>query len=100
VSRAVIGRVYKQRDLMGLSTRALAERVARAGYPITSQAISAHETQPGARLTVDYVFAAAKALYVSPSVLLGLGGECRTCRGEPPAGFTCNACGERTDDTR
>lgn len=100
VSAQVIMRIWQQREAHALSTRALADRVTKVGgYPITGQAISTHETQPGARLPVDYVFAAAKALWLSPAALMGIAAACSTCKGKPPQGYTCNACGARNDTT-
>jgi hypothetical protein len=44
-------------------------------------------------MSVDFASHAARALGLTLAELLTEPAECKACKGEPPAGFTCNTCG-------
>lgn len=92
LSVAVIQRIQHLRELKGYSVDELARRVSEAGVTITRQGIAQQERGRTRSVTVDYMFAAATALGVSPASLLGLE-PCERCGGSPPPGFICAVCG-------
>lgn len=92
LSQAVIKRIQHLRESKGYSSYELAKRIGKAGLTITGQGITRQERGSVAAVTVDYVFAAARALEVSPASLLGLE-KCERCQGAPPSGFICAVCG-------
>ena len=87
--RAVGRRLRTTREKADLSFRALADKVDRK---INKDALWHMETG-GRRIDVDDLVAIAEALDVSPVWLLGYE-RCSRCDGAPPAGFTCQTCGE------
>jgi transcriptional regulator with XRE-family HTH domain len=90
-SQAVIRRVKHLRERKGYSSYDLARRIGAAGLTITAQGITLQERGATLTVTVDYVVAAAKALEVSVTWLLGLE-VCERCQGSPPPGFICVVC--------
>lgn len=101
VSDTVGAQLRSLRKRVGLSVEEVAKLCAGAAAPeLTANVLYAIEggrRKEGERtrtVTVDELFALARALEVTPGMLLpGLLRECATCRGTPPAGFTCRACG-------
>lgn len=92
VSRSVIARVKFLRESQEISSYELANRLAMFGVTITGQGITLQERGQTKTVSADYAVAAAKALGVSPGLLLGLE-ECERCHDAPPAGFMCPVCG-------
>ena len=113
-------RIRHLRNGKGWTGKDLAEKCAKAGMPeITRPVITDLETRRRAsrRITADELLvlahilgvepldlllpAAGEMLQVTPGVVMDIGEAeefmhgrpCLTCRGEPPAGFTCNTCG-------
>lgn len=94
VSLAAIGRVRKLRQARGLSAQGLVDLVQAQGVPITRAVVANMESGRRAVMTVDELCALAEVLGSTPEGLLGSAPLCGTCRGEPPAGFSCLNCGE------
>jgi transcriptional regulator with XRE-family HTH domain len=87
--RLNIKRIRAQRHI---TTRALAKTMSEAGRPMTATAISNIE-QGERRVDVGDLVALADALSVAVTQLLDPPPGCDTCRGTPPKGFKCLACG-------
>lgn len=97
----VIHNVRRLRKIRGWSAEELAARLTEAGCPIGWNVIATRESRAGresrhdaSRISVDELFAFAAALDVPVTDLISEVSRCRRCEGAPPAGFTCNACGE------
>jgi transcriptional regulator with XRE-family HTH domain len=93
---AVAAKIRLLRKKRGITTEVLSKLVADAGRTIHPSGITRLE-KGDRRIDVDDLVAFATALGVAPAHLLELPGDCSICRGEPPAGFTCNACGTAGD---
>lgn len=96
-SRIVAANLRALRRQRGLSMRALAARTKNGPFPVGASTIQRTEksAEPGqlpVGVTVDLLLALAHALEVSPARLMRAP-ACRVCVDEPPAGFTCTACG-------
>lgn len=91
VGRNVAANVRRFRVGQGLTTEQLAGRVA-ALRPMYATTITKIEKEDR-RVDVDDLVAIAQALNVPPMELLAAAPECRTCLGNPPAGFQCRTCG-------
>ncbi|MCY0916970.1 helix-turn-helix transcriptional regulator [Streptomyces sp. H27-G5] len=89
----LIDKIKRLRKLQGLSAEMLAVRMAGTGYNVTRATIANAESGRRASLTVDFADHAARALGLTLVQLITDPAPCPACKGEPPAGFTCNACG-------
>lgn len=95
ISRHVIDRIRQARQTRGMSVQQLADAITNRGYPIRRNTLADMETHRIAAVPVDVAVLAAQALAVPVARLLPPPPDCRTCKGRPPAGFTCNRCGAR-----
>lgn len=94
VSAAVIAELRTLRKELRVSAQQLADRMTEAGYPVKRSVIANLESGRRAEVSIDHVTIAAKALGVDVSALVRrVTDPCPHCKGEPPAGFTCNTCG-------
>lgn len=94
VTAAVVAELRALRMELKVSAQELADRMTQCGYPIKRSVIANLESGRRAEVSVDHVAIAAKALGVDPAAILRrVTDPCPTCKGEPPAGFTCNTCG-------
>ncbi|MEU1445492.1 helix-turn-helix domain-containing protein [Streptomyces mirabilis] len=80
------------RQSRSLSTTALALKMAALGRPMHATGVTKIE-KGDRRVDVDDLAVLAKALHVSVTQLLEPPANCDTCRGTPPLGFICSACG-------
>ncbi|KPC67282.1 hypothetical protein ADL27_59155 [Streptomyces sp. NRRL F-6602] len=95
------GWLRSERERLGISQERLPRLLSAADFPVTQQYLTNVERGYRKEIPLSFVVAVAEVLGVTPDVTLGLtGGEsavaaitCPACKGAPPAGFTCNACG-------
>lgn len=80
------------RETRGQSLRAFSLVLESVGRPLSADAILKIE-QGLRRVDVDDLSALAVALGVTVAQLLEPPTDCDTCRGTPPPGFACRACG-------
>lgn len=90
------------RQQRGHTISLLAHKTEFGGHKVNKVAITDIErghTLAGSpkNVTVDELFALARALKVRPETLLR-SPDCDACRDMPPAGMTCNACGKDRGD--
>ena len=76
-----------------MSVQNLADKITAQGYPISRAQIANCETGRVRDMPVDFADHAARALGITLVHLITEPAYCQSCKGEPPAGFTCNACG-------
>lgn len=76
-----------------VSARVLADRMTAAGYPIERGVIANVETGRRVEISIGYLVAAAHALDTDAAEILRRCVPCPHCKGDRPAGFTCNTCG-------
>lgn len=81
------------RKLQGVSAQTLADRMTAQGFHVIRSVIANGETGRVRSMSVDFASHAARALGLTLAELLTEPAECKACKGEPPAGFTCNMCG-------
>lgn len=89
---AVLTKVRMLRRKRGLSLRRMAEETQKLRRTLTADALNKIELGVR-RIDIDDLFALAEALNVTAAQLLEPPEECSTCKGRPPAGFSCLACG-------
>ena len=95
-SQEAIARMRQLREAKGLSAQKLATRMTVQGHPLSRTTIANMENgHSRSMMTVDELFAFARALCVSPEVIIGTAPLCSACQGDPPAGFQCLACGSK-----
>lgn len=93
LSRQVIDRIRQTRQSRGMSVQQLADAITARGYRIGRSSLAEMEIGRKVTVPVDLVLIAAQVLAVPVSRLLPAPPDCRTCKGRPPIGFTCNQCG-------
>jgi transcriptional regulator with XRE-family HTH domain len=94
VTKAVAGELTAIRREQKVSAQELADRMTNLGYPIKRSVIANIESGRRAEISLDHLAVAAAALGVDAATLLRhVTAPCPNCKGEPPAGFTCNTCG-------
>lgn len=81
------------RKIRRMSVQKLADRMNEQGYKISRAQVAAGEIGYRRDMSVDFADHAARALGLTLVQLLTESAICPTCKGEAPAGFTCNACG-------
>lgn len=86
-------KVRTLRKLQGLSAQALADRMTAQGFHVIRSVIASGESGRVRSMSVDFASHAARALGLTLIELLTEPAVCKACKGEPPAGFTCNTCG-------
>lgn len=96
VGRSVAANIHRLRLMRGMSTRSLAEKLAERGRPIPATGITRIE-KLGRSIDVDDLAVIAAILGAAPETLLA-SIACETCKGAPPSGFTCRACGAEGDE--
>jgi hypothetical protein len=95
LSRAVIAHVQKLRRAKGWSGDKVAGLITEVGPAMTGASWRLTEGRDSAALTLDQAVALAAVFGLSLDDLVSAAtGPCTVCGGSPPAGFTCNACGE------
>ena len=93
VSAEVIAKLRTLRKIQKVSAQMLADRMTELGYPIQRTVIANLENGRRSEVSIDHVVVAARALGTTVLALLEEPVVCPQCKGEPPAGFTCNTCG-------
>lgn len=93
LSAELFVKVRALRKLQGVSAQTLADRMCAQGFHITRSQIANGEGGRVRSMSVDFAAHAAQALGLTLEQLLTEPAVCKTCKGEPPAGFTCNGCG-------
>jgi transcriptional regulator with XRE-family HTH domain len=91
VTREVVGRIRKLRKERKVSAQKLADRCQDLGFQVPRMVIANLESGRRDSITVDELATLASALQVPVAGLLMT--RCQSCYDNPPAGFTCNACG-------
>jgi transcriptional regulator with XRE-family HTH domain len=102
VTRRVVQNMRDLRKSRGISAQQLAGLVRGLGVPTLNRSVIAN-LENGRRdaVTVDELYALAEALNSTPDYLAAsLGVKCARCKDEPPAGYSCLACGAegKSDD--
>lgn len=93
LSAELFAKVRTLRKLQGVSAQALADRMTAQGFQVIRSVIANGESGRVRSMSVDFASHAARALGITLTELLTEPAVCKTCNGEPPAGFTCNTCG-------
>jgi transcriptional regulator with XRE-family HTH domain len=93
LSAEMIRKVRALRKIQKVSAQKLTDAMAETGFPITRTVLANMEGGRVATVSVDFLAAAAKVLGTDIVTLLTQPVACPQCKGEPPAGFTCNTCG-------
>lgn len=93
LSAALFARLRAHRRLQRISAQSLADRMTAQGFRIARSVIAAGEIGRVRSMSVDYASHAARALGLTLTQLISEPAACPACKGEPPTGFTCNACG-------
>lgn len=94
--RAVSAKILLLRRKRGLSQGDLSKLLKATNRPFLPNVISKIE-RGERRIDIDDLVAIAAALGVTSAQLLESPEECSTCRGTPPPGFACLACGTTVD---
>jgi transcriptional regulator with XRE-family HTH domain len=97
ISADVIAKLRALRQIQKVSAQKLADRVSALGFPVSREVIANWESGKKATICVDFVVLAAKALDTTAEAILNEPVLCPSCKGETPAGFTCNTCGAATE---
>lgn len=94
----VVANVRTLRRRRRWSAARLAEEMVARGHWMTRGIIANREVGRTGGVTVDDLVGFAKVFGLEPSELLADHPPvaCQKCMDEPPAGFTCNACGTGT----
>ena len=93
-TQIVFQNMKRLRIMRGWSARELAERVTSAGHPVQRGVIVNREIRNRVEnVPLHFVVVLASIFGVSLSDLMTEAEDCARCGGEPPAGFTCRACG-------
>lgn len=93
LSAELFVKVRTLRKLQGVSAQALADRMTAQGFHVIRSVIANGESGRVRSMSVDFASHAARALGLTLIELLTEPAVCKSCKGEPPAGFTCNTCG-------
>jgi len=93
LSAELIAKVRTLRKIQKVSAQKLTDRMTDAGFPISRTVLANMEGGRVATASVDFLDAAARALGTDLVTLLTQPVACPSCKGKPPAGFTCNTCG-------
>jgi len=93
LSAELIAKVRTLRKIQKMSAQRLTDAMTADGFPIQRSVLANMESGRVATVSVDFLAAAAKVLGTDLWTLLTQPVSCPQCKGEPPAGFTCNACG-------
>lgn len=94
VGETVRANIHRLRETKHLSLRDLSRLMGDAGHPILASGLGRIELGTR-RVDVDDLVVLAKVLGVRPDELLAPFEPvaCANCDNNPPAGFTCQACG-------
>lgn len=93
LSAELFSKVRTLRKLQGVSAQGLADRMTAQGFHVIRSVIANGEVGRVRSMSVDFASHAARALGITLTELLTEPAVCKACKGEPPAGFTCNTCG-------
>ncbi|HKX45306.1 MAG TPA: helix-turn-helix domain-containing protein [Planctomycetota bacterium] len=94
LSAELFTKVRTLRKLQGLSAQALADRMTAQGFHIIRSVVANGEIGRVRSMSVDFADHSARALGLTLTQLITDPAVCTSCKGEPPAGFTCNTCGQ------
>ncbi|CAL9502672.1 helix-turn-helix domain-containing protein [Streptomyces sp. enrichment culture] len=94
-SAEVIARIRRVRQARNMSVQALADAVTANGHQLSRGTLANQECGRALAISVDQVVAIAQVFGVPVSTLLE-DAQCEACKGAPPRGFSCNACGKST----
>lgn len=93
LAEALYAKIRVLRKAQRMSVQKLADKMTEQGYKITRSQAAAGELGLRQGMPIDFADHAARALGITLMELLTEPAVCPTCKGEPPAGFTCNICG-------
>lgn len=93
ISTEVIGKLRALRQIQKVSAQKLADEVSALGFHVTRTMVANWEGGRKVTIPVDFLVLAAQALGTTAAAILSEPVACPQCKGEPPAGFTCNTCG-------
>ncbi|MEV0220808.1 hypothetical protein [Streptomyces sp. NPDC050704] len=93
ISTEVIAKLRALRQIHKVSAQKLADAVTDLGFPVSRAMLANWEGGRKGTIPVDFLVLAAKALGTTAEAILNEPVFCPTCRGDAPAGFTCNTCG-------
>lgn len=93
LSAELFAKIRTLRKIHGVSAQELADRMTAQGFEISRSVIANCESGRVRSLSVDQAEHAARALGTTLPLLVTDPANCPQCKGEPPAGFTCNTCG-------
>jgi transcriptional regulator with XRE-family HTH domain len=91
VSERAAIRIRAFRKTRRISAELLAEKLTKAGYPITRSALANFENGRFRTVPLDLVVAAMKVFEVGFGTFMQ-GPLCGTCADKPPLGFGCQTC--------
>jgi transcriptional regulator with XRE-family HTH domain len=94
ISAKVIAKLRALRKIQKVSAQQLSDRMTDLGYPVARTVIANLENGRRVEISIDHVVVAAEALGTTVLALLNDPVVCPQCKSEPPAGFTCNTCGQ------
>jgi len=93
ISREVVSKLRALRQIQKVSAQKLADDVTLLGFPVTRTMLANWENGRKNTIPVDFLVLASQALGTTAAAILNEPVACPQCKGEPPAGFTCNTCG-------
>jgi hypothetical protein len=93
LSAELFAKLRTHRRLQRVSARVLADRMTAQGFPTNRGVIANGDNGRVRSMSIDYASHAARALGLTLTRLITEPAMCSACKGEPPAGFTCNTCG-------
>jgi transcriptional regulator with XRE-family HTH domain len=92
-SQKVVSRIRMMRLARGWSAQHLANVMTEQGHRISRATIAKFECGARRLVTIDDLWAFARAFQVPTDQLLDDGPACLVCNNAPPAGFACLNCG-------
>ena len=92
VTARVAKRMRVERARRGMSQEQLSRALANAGLAMPRTQLAELELGRKREASVDLLWALSRVFVVPAAELLGLP-RCAACSGQPPVGFSCNACG-------
>lgn len=93
LAAALYAKIRFLRKVQRMSVQKLADRMTEQGYKVSRAQAAAGEVGLRQTMPIDFADHAARALGITLIQLLTEPAACPQCKGESPAGFTCNTCG-------
>lgn len=93
ISAEVVARLRALRKIQKVSAQRLADEVTALGFEISRVMVTNYESGKKLTIPVDFLVLASQVLGTTAAAILSGPVACPGCKGEPPAGFTCNTCG-------